>query len=104
MLNYKYISNPKVGDLVGYVIRGYNILPSVVVGFGKQGNMQVVLLAKRQVEMFKTPKDQRPRYYGNPVKSVAKNHLMRVVPIDATTLSQEEHACYNYLVNNGPQP
>ena len=104
MLNYKYVPNPKLGDLVGYVLQGRDIKPAVIVGFSKQGNIQIVFLEQYPIKVYKTPKAQRGRYDRNPTKSVAKNHLRRVVLVDHAALDQKEQNLYDWLVNNKPLP
>lgn len=98
MLAYKYVPNPKLGDLIGYSL-GNEIRPAIIAGFSKLGNIQVLFLMDYLVKMYKEgkPKD-KTRYYRNPLKTVAKNHLRRVVLMDKTCLDAEEIRLYDSLV------
>lgn len=105
MLTYKYLPNPKVGDLIGYASTYKSgIVPAAIVGFGKQGNIHMVMLEKRTIDLFKTPKDKRSRYSRNPVQSIASHQSTRAVSLDKAHLAQSEIDLYDYLVHNKPLP
>ena len=102
MLNYKYVPNPKPGDLLGYSSNN-QINPGIIVGFSKTGNIQILFLVKHLVDRYKQGKPtDKKGYWYSPVKTVAKNHLSRVILIDKVCLDTTELALYNSLVN--PQP
>lgn len=99
MLQYTYLTSPKIGDLVG-VVRSYVIIPAIISGFGKAGNIQVIHLNNRHWAVKFKEGDQ---YYktGHPIP---KNRLGAVVSIDIQYLSAEQLAIYNFLVKNVPLP
>jgi hypothetical protein len=102
MLNYRYVPNPKIGDLLGYA-QTREIEMVVIVGFSKNGNIRVIPLNKNSIDRFKQGK-QPNKYWYNPVKSVAINHLTRICTVDLSLLSKTELDLYNYLINNTPLP
>lgn len=98
MLTYKYIPNPKLGDLIAYA-DGCSIRPGVITGFSKQGNIQILFLIDRYLKRYIAgkPKDKKSYWYS-PIKTVAKNHLDRVVLMDKASLDTEELRLYNLLI------
>lgn len=102
MITYKYVPNPKLGDLLGYS-SGYEIRPGIIVGFSKNGNIQILFLVDWLVKRYKEGKPtDKKTYWSSPVKTVTKNHLSRVILIDKACLDPTELALYNSLVNPKP--
>jgi hypothetical protein len=102
MLAYKYVPNPKLGDLLGYS-SGNEIRPGIIAGFSKNGNIQILFLMKHLVDRYKQGKPaDKKGYWYSPIKTVAKNHLSRVILIDKNCLDPTELGLYNSLVNPKP--
>ena len=99
MLQYKYLAEPKMGDLVGWAYAGYRggarIAPAVIVGFGKAGNIKILRLEEYNVKGYKADS----KYYW---KTIPKNRLESVIPIDIKVLTPEELKLYNHLTTNAP--
>lgn len=100
MLQYKYLNEPKFGDLVAWAYTGYRggakIVPAIIVGFSKGGNVQILRLEEYSVKAYKS--DPKSGY----LKTIPKNRLESVVPIESKVLTPEQIKLYNHLTTNTP--